>query len=77
MKRLMKMLALFGFVSAAFLAGSPRAVQAVCEGFRETYWACTGECTPGAINILSCEEYRCSDDSPTGRRTMLITNICS
>lgn len=76
MKRVMKVLALSGFASAALLAGSPRAVQAVCEGFRETYWACTGECVPGAINILSCEEFRCSDDSPTGRKSRLITNIC-
>lgn len=71
----MKIQAVSRFAWATLLAGSPRAVQAICEGIRQTYWACTGECVPGAINILSCEEYCCSDDSPTGRKTTLITNI--
>lgn len=77
MRRAMKIPALFAIASAALLAASPRAVRAVCEGLRQTYWACTGECVPGAKNILSCEEYRCSDDTPTGRKSRLITNICS
>lgn len=77
MKKTLKIAAFMGFTSAILLASLPGTVRAVCEGLRQTYWACTGECVPGAINILSCEEYRCSDDTPTGRKSRLITNICS
>lgn len=60
---------------AAFVAGAVPAA-AICGGIRSTYWACTGECLPGEVNLMWCEEYYCSDDSPTGRRGWRITNIC-
>lgn len=59
------------------LAGSlvPEAT-AVCGSGQSTYWACTGECVPGQVNVLECWQYNGSNDSPTGKRKWLITNIC-
>ncbi|MEP0773535.1 MAG: hypothetical protein HRF46_04135 [Acidobacteriota bacterium] len=51
----------------ACLALLARGAGAVCPpGGQGTYWACVttyNQCTA----VESCDEYYCSDDSPTGR----------
>lgn len=49
---------------------------AICQGAQTTYLVCAGHCVPGQINVMECDVYRCADDTPTGRRQPLITNVC-
>lgn len=60
----------------ACLAPLAQVTEAMClPGGQGTYWACVtryNQCTA----TESCDEYYCSDDSPTGRSRERHYNIC-
>lgn len=48
---------------------------AICAPGVRTYWACVTTSTECTVTI-ACDEYYCSDHSPTGRSREKHVNLC-